>query len=54
MRGEGYVLWGAQAAERAVAPVLGAQINPFLLQPHWEDQPLEAKLDGCVLLHLVP
>ena len=46
------VFWDAQAAEKKGAPVLGADTNPFLLQPLWEDQPsTEVKPDGCVDLH---
>lgn len=42
----------AQAAEKTGAPVLGADTNPFLLQPLWEDQASTgAKPDGCVVCH---
>lgn len=40
-----------QAAEKVGAPVLGADTNPFLLQPLWEDQPpSEARPDRCIPL----
>jgi hypothetical protein len=32
--------------EKEGAPVLGAQVNPFLLQPRWEERPPEAGPQG--------
>ncbi|CAL8471540.1 g11082 [Coccomyxa elongata] len=37
------------AAEKMAAPVLGAEPNPFLLQPLWEDQATKAAPDGNVI-----